>query len=122
MTTPLRFDDPSPDESFGTYLQRARRFRGLTQRQLASDIEIDFTYLSKIENDRGDALSEEKIRRVAVILDLDTDTLLALAGKVPVEIRRLAQEDREFAMFLRRLPHLSAEERQVLYRKARRGP
>jgi HTH-type transcriptional regulator, competence development regulator len=120
VTSAPPFDNPAPDESFGTYIQRARRFRGRTQRELAADLDIDFTYLSKIENDRGDSLGEERIRRLAEALALDTETLLALAGRVPPEIRQMALDDRDFAMFLRQLPSMSPEERQSLYGRVRR--
>lgn len=115
-------DAPRPDETFGAYIQRIRRERAIKQRELASDLEIDFTYLSKLENGRGEPASEELIRDIAAKLQLDAETLLALAGKVPPELRQIAQRDYDFAMFLRRLPTMTAEERQRLYRvRARRG-
>ena len=115
-------DAPRPDETFGVYIQRIRRERDVTQRDLATQLGIDFTYLSKLENGRGEPAGEELIRGIAAKLELDAETLLALAGKVPPELRQIAQQDYDFAMFLRRLPTMSAEERQRLYRvRARRG-
>lgn len=111
-------EKPVADDSFGSYVQRLRRARGWTQRQVAGDLGIDFTYLSKLENNRGEAPGDDTIRRLADLLEVDAETLLALAGKVPTELRQLAQEDLEFAVFLRRLPHLTREERQGLYRRA----
>lgn len=110
---------PAPDESFGTYIQRIRRARGWTQRKVATELGIDFTYLSKLENGRGEAPGDETIRKLAELLELDPETLLALAGKVPTELRQMAQADREFAVFLRRLPRMSSEERSELYVRAR---
>ena len=40
-------DDQQPEETFGQRIRRLRRSRGLTQRQLAEQLGIDFTYLSK---------------------------------------------------------------------------
>lgn len=116
------FEPPLTNESFGAYIQRARRARGRTQRDLASTLGIDFTYLSKLENGHGDAPGEDTIRGLSAELGLDAELVLALAGKVPPELRRIAEQDLEFAMFLRRLPAMSPEERQRLYRaQGRRG-
>lgn len=112
-------EDPQPDEAFGEYIQRIRRARNITQRDLATDLAIDFTYLSKLENGRGEPAGEELIRRMADKLDLDAEKLLALAGKVPPELRQIAQQDYDFAVFLRRLPSMTPEERRRLYRRSR---
>lgn len=69
------------DVSFGRTIQQLRRELGLTQRFVASQLGIDFTYLSKLENDRGEAPGEETIRGLAQILKADAEELLALAGK-----------------------------------------
>jgi transcriptional regulator with XRE-family HTH domain len=92
------------NETFGARVRRKRRESGLNQRQLASHVGIDFTYLSKIETDRGLSPGDELVRRLARHLGDDPEELLALAGKVPVDLLRTrAREDPEFARFLRRL-------------------
>lgn len=112
--------DEVPDDSFAATIRDARRSKGLTLRSLAQKVGIDFTYLSKLENKRDDAPSEETIRRLAAELDLDAEDLLARAGKVSTAIRDLAASDREFATFLRRLPDLQPDERRDLYRRVKR--
>ena len=106
------------DVSFGRTIQQLRRELGLTQRFVASQLGIDFTYLSKLENDRGEAPGEETIRGLAQILKADAEELLALAGKIPAELRQRAVHDRDFAMFLRKLPGLSDDALARLYRDA----
>jgi transcriptional regulator with XRE-family HTH domain len=64
--------------------------RSLSQKALAKKVAINFTYLSKIENERLDFAqfpSEELICRLAVALKADEDELLILAKKVPAKIR-----------------------------------
>lgn len=112
-------DDPK-EVSFGTAIRDARRAKGLTQRFLAGQVGIDFTYLSKLENNRGDTPSEETVRRLARELGLDEEDLLGRGGKVSAAVRELAASDREFATFLRRLPDLPPEERRALYRHVNR--
>lgn len=109
-----------PDDSFAATIRAARRTKGLTLRSVAEKVGIDFTYLSKLENKRDDAPAEETIRRLATVLELDAEDLLARAGKVSTAIRDLAASDREFATFLRRLPDLPADEREKLYRRVRK--
>jgi len=104
-------------ETFGKRIQTLRRERGLTQRQVAADLSIDFTYLSKLENDRGEPPGEQTVRKLAETLDTDEEELLALAGKVPSELRRRAQRDVEFARLLRRLPDASDQQLQAIYRQ-----
>jgi transcriptional regulator with XRE-family HTH domain len=98
---------PAPaNETFGSRIRRRRREKGLSQRQLAAQVGIDFTYLSKLENNQsGQSPGEDLIGRLAQKLEEDPEDLLALAGKVPVdELRARAREDPEFARSLRRLP------------------
>lgn len=104
--------------SFGKRIKELRRVAPLTQREVAAKVGIDFTYLSKLENDRGEPPGEETIRKLAQLLKGDVEELLALAGKIPVELRSMAQNDQQFAVFLRRLPDLSDEQLKSLYRKA----
>jgi transcriptional regulator with XRE-family HTH domain len=105
------------EERFGRRVQRLRRDLGLTQRQVAAELGIDFTYLSKLENDRGEPPGEQTVRKLAAILQTDTEELLALAGKIPSELRLRAQQDVEFARFLRRLPDIPDEDLQGIYRQ-----
>jgi transcriptional regulator with XRE-family HTH domain len=70
--------------SFGAEIRRLRAEKQLTLRELAGRVGIDFTYLSKIENNRGLPPSEETIGRLAKELGADPDVLILLAGKIPV--------------------------------------
>ena len=77
--------------ALGERLRELRKARNLSQKQLADLVRINFTYLSKIENERLDFAqfpSEDLIRRLARALDTDEDELLILAQKVPETIRQ----------------------------------
>jgi transcriptional regulator with XRE-family HTH domain len=105
--------------SFARRIQELRRESGLTQRQVADQLGIDFTYLSKLENSRGEPPGEETIRGLARLFKANPDELLALAGKIPTELRKRAADDPEFALFLRTLPSLPDDVLKRLYRDAR---
>jgi HTH-type transcriptional regulator, competence development regulator len=109
-------DQPREDGSFGKRIQELRRAKSLTQRQLAERLGIDFTYLSKLENSRGEPPGEQTVRNLARELGADAEQLLALAGKIPSELRARAAEDPEFALLLRRLPSLPDSVLERIYR------
>ena len=76
--------------TFGERVRELRKERELSQKSLAKMTEINFTYLSKIENERLDFAqfpSEELICKLASALEADEDELLILAKKVPPKIR-----------------------------------
>src|SRR5215813_12929749 len=76
--------------TFGECIRQLRKAKNLNQQQLADKVGINFTYLSKIENDRlttTDFPSEDTIKKLAKYLGADTDELLLMARKVPDRIR-----------------------------------
>lgn len=78
--------------TFGQRLRELRKAKGLAQRELAEKVSalmkeegrgFDFTYLSKIENERTAPPSIPVIRRLAEVLNADAAELIGLAGKAP---------------------------------------
>ena len=81
--------------TFGERVRELRKAKNLTLRDVAAKVDINFTYLSKIENgklDFSDYPSEKLIRKLAKTLGGDTDELLLLAEKVPDRIRKRVLE------------------------------
>jgi transcriptional regulator with XRE-family HTH domain len=71
-------------EDFGSIIRQARKEKAYSQRVLAKLIGMDFTYLSKLENNRADyPPKEDVIRSIAKELDLDQEELIYLAGRIP---------------------------------------
>ncbi|MFC1962787.1 helix-turn-helix domain-containing protein [Chloroflexota bacterium] len=77
---------------FGERLRELRKKAGLSQRVLAVNVGVDFSYLSKLENGVLPPPSEKVILRLAEILGTDKDELLTLAGRVPSDIRQMLQD------------------------------
>jgi transcriptional regulator with XRE-family HTH domain len=76
--------------TIGQRIREIRKSRNLTQRQLAEKVGLNFTYLSRIENDRLDADQtprEETLDRIAGALETDLDELLLLAKRIPDSFR-----------------------------------
>lgn len=74
--------------TLGGKIRELRKGTGMSQRDLAVQVGIDFTYLSKIENGRIEPPSEDVIRRIAGKLDTSADELILLADKFPSDLAR----------------------------------
>jgi len=68
---------------FGEILREKRRALGLSQRRLAELVGVDFSYISKLENNRLAAPAAETIARIAEMLSCPPEELLAAARKFP---------------------------------------
>lgn len=86
---------------FGTILRNLRTKAGLGIKSLAPELDVTYSYISKLENNELRP-SEEFIQRVAKYFDYDNDRLLLAAGKVPAEVLEILREHPEEAVeFLR---------------------
>ena len=77
---------PEPT-SFGALLREHRRAAGITQRQLADRAGVDFSYISKIENDRISTPAADTVVKLCEILHVPADELLARGGKIPSDVQ-----------------------------------
>ena len=86
-----------PDEmlTFGQLIQKERKARGLSQKQLAGMIAKEDTgcpispqYLNDIEFNRRSPTSDHLIRQFAYALDIPEGVLFVLASKIPDDLRR----------------------------------
>jgi HTH-type transcriptional regulator, competence development regulator len=81
--------------TFGSQIRELRQAKHLTLRDVAKRVNVTFTYLSKIENQKlsfGEFPSDDLIVRLARVLEADPDELLLLAEKIPDAIRRRVLE------------------------------
>lgn len=86
---------------FGKRIRELRKAKGLSQRDLARLVKIDFTYLSKIETGDLPPPSDEVISKLAEHLDVDEQELFLLAKKIPPRYRREILEDEAVPDILR---------------------
>ena len=80
---------------FGERLRELRQAKNLSQRDLGEQVRVNFTYISKIENEKLDFAQfpgEELIRKLAKALEADEDELLILAEKIPEQIKKRVME------------------------------
>jgi transcriptional regulator with XRE-family HTH domain len=72
-----------------------------TLRQFAKMVDVSPTFLSKMERGEFDPPRAEKIIKIAELLGVDADELLALAHKVDPEVEKIIREQPKMADFLR---------------------
>ena len=79
--------------SFGQVVRQARKDKGYSQRELAILIEVDFTYLSKLESDRTEYPPKEYvIQQLAHYLELNCEELICLTGRLPERYQDFLKE------------------------------
>ncbi len=87
--------------TFGQLLRQLRIKSGLGIKRLAPELGVNYTYLSKLENNEVGP-SEKMVGRVARYFNYDRDRLLLTAGKVPPEILEILRNNPDEAIgFLR---------------------
>ncbi len=82
---------------FGSYLREKRealkkKDKSFSVRQVAARIGIESSYLSKIERGLHAPLSEKKIKALAADLGENPDLMLALSGKVSMEVQAIIRK------------------------------
>ena len=113
--------------NFGQYIRRNRLARRETSRsyslrQVALRIGVEPSYLSKVERGETPPPSEEKILRLARELDVDSDYLLSLAGKVAGDLQKTIRERPQlFGPLIRELSDAPDEGVAILTDRAQAG-
>jgi len=76
-------------ETFGTLLRDLRRLKNISQRELAEKVGVDFSYISKLENDRLPPPAAETIVKIANVLGVPTEELLSQTNKLPSDLKEM---------------------------------
>jgi transcriptional regulator with XRE-family HTH domain len=91
-------------------------------RKLAGRVGIEPSYLSKIERGEQPPPGEEAIRRIATEMGEDSDTLLALAGKVSSDLLDIIRDRPTLiAELIRSVRKLPAKRVSEIARQVRDG-
>lgn len=102
-------------ETFGQKIKRLRKAKRITQLELAERIGVDFTYVSKIENDRTmRSPAESTIRKIAEVLGTDSEDLILLANKIPQNLQDTIVQDTLAVDFLRTVSKFNSDEREEI--------
>ena len=114
--------------ALGRHLRKCRTDKQLREgnafslRQLAGRIDVEPSYLSKIERGLEPRPSEATTRALALELGEDPDTLLAMAGKVSSDLQAIiCRRPQLFAQLIRELKNLPDQAVLRLVREVRDG-
>ena len=88
--------------TFGARLKDLRRTRRLTQREVSKRAGVDFSYLSKLENDRlSYTPSIKTLQALAKALEIDELTIMDWANKIPPVLQSFARNEDAMQFFRR---------------------
>jgi transcriptional regulator with XRE-family HTH domain len=98
------------ENQFGEALREKRHAAGLSQRELADKVKVDFSYISKVENGRLPPPSADKIVEICRVLDIKPEELLALTGKLPSDVQQTIGTSEAAQEFLQEVQRLGLSE------------
>ena len=106
--------------SFGQEIRDLRLAKHFTQKDLANKIQrmglrCEFTYISKIENDRLESPpSEDLIRAIAITLGGDAEKWLSLAGQFDKRsLQEVVEDIPDVGVLLRKLQRRDFSEEEI---------
>jgi len=113
--------------TLGETVRKARVAKEVSLRGFATLLKVSPTFVSMLERDEiretsdgSLSIKEETIMKIAELLDLESDDLLALAGKLPPDLPEIIhQRPREMAALLRTARGLSREGLAKITEKAK---
>jgi HTH-type transcriptional regulator, competence development regulator len=100
------------DEGFGPALRAGRREAGLSQRELAARTDLDFSYISKVENGRLSPPAADTIVAICRVLQMAPEDLLALTRKIPSEVHQTVSSSRMAQQFLREAQQMALTDQE----------
>lgn len=89
--------------TFGAYLRACRLKSQISQRDLAAQVGIDFTYLSKMETGQNAPPSAAVIQRLALALCVEKREMLNHAGHLPKSLKPLVAANPQACELIRLL-------------------
>lgn len=88
--------------NFGKLLRKLRQKKGKSIKKIAEELDLDYTYISKLENSKVFP-SAETVSTVSHYFSYDSDELMLSAGKMPSDILKILQGNpKKAAEYLRR--------------------
>jgi transcriptional regulator with XRE-family HTH domain len=108
---------------FGDFIRDRREALGITLRHVAGQIGVSGAYMSKMERGLDTPPSPDKIARLAGVLQVDVDHLLALANKMDPQLQQIIHKVEGLPAFLRTFygSGLTVAELNKALEKARTG-
>lgn len=88
--------------SLGKFLKKLRNEKGYSIKKMASELDIDYSYLSKIENSHS-LPSDELVEKLGKFFKYDSEELMVRAGRLPEDVISIISNNPKTAIeFLRK--------------------
>jgi transcriptional regulator with XRE-family HTH domain len=100
------------NQSFGQLLKNIRREKGVSQRDLADQVGVDFSYISKIENDRMPPPAADTIIKIAHILEVSEGILLANSKKISTDMSNAISSSPSAIKFINEVQHMGLSDNE----------
>ena len=109
-------------QPFGELIREKRLAKGYSLRKFASLIGISPTYLSHVEQGKVDTPpTVERVRKIAELLEENTDELIAAAGRMPEDLPPIIRRaPAKLPELLRLAGEMSPEQLELLLKRLRR--
>lgn len=98
--------------AFGEALRTLRREANISQRELAANVGVDFSYISKLENGHLPAPAADTIVKLCAALKVEPEKLLSLSGKLPTDVQETMSGSAAAQQFLRDAQQLRLTEEE----------
>ncbi len=86
---------------FSNILKKLRKEKGVSIKKMAEELGINYTYISKLENSKGNP-SSEVVEKISHYFNYNSDELMLSAGKIPDDIAYVLQNNpKEASIYLR---------------------
>jgi len=100
------------EQTFGRKLKEIRRLNSISQRELATRVGVDFSYISKVENDRLPPPSSETIEKICEALNVPAEDLLVLARKPPAGMIEIMSSSPDALKFFQDAKSMNLDEKE----------
>lgn len=111
----------SRSKEFGKVLREKRMAKGISLRKFAEKVGVSAAYLSQVEQGNVLPPTADRVRRMAEMLGVNPDELIALAGRVPEDLPAIIHEEpTEMPQLLREAKGMTAEQLRELREQIRR--
>jgi len=100
------------DQTFGQLLKQIRREKGVSQRELADKVGIDFSYISKIENDRLPPPAAETTIKISNALGISEEILLSNSKKISADMSNAISSSQSAIKFMNEVKDMQLSEHE----------
>jgi HTH-type transcriptional regulator, competence development regulator len=98
--------------TYGQLLKELRRQKGVAQRDLADKVGVDFSYISKIENDRLQPPAADTTIKICNVLGVPSEMLLSISKKLGTEIQDVIASSQAAIKFMNEVKQMQLSDEE----------